>query len=67
MPKKLKMYKAIVPLDSNSLKRIVLPGEVIELEDEKAKILLELGAITEVKDGTNPERDKLGELSSGTE
>jgi hypothetical protein len=60
MPKKQKSYEAIVPLDSNSLKRIIKPGEVIELSEEDAKILLAAGAITEVKNGSDTEFIKLG-------
>jgi len=53
MPKKQKSYQAIVPLDSNSLKRIIEPGEIVELSEEDAKQLLDVGAIAEVKDGTD--------------
>lgn len=66
MPKKAKTYKAVVLLDSESLKRFVQPGEIIELPEDAAKILLDIGAIEEAENGSNVELPELGKLQDRT-
>jgi len=65
MPKKT--YRAIHLLYSPTMEKQIKPGETIKMTPEDAQILLDLKAIEEVEDGSNNERDELGELQDRTE
>lgn len=61
MPKK-QTYEALVLLSPLSKKKMVLPGETIELDPEDAQVLLDQKAIKEVSNGTDDRIPKLGQL-----
>lgn len=60
--------KVLAPIDvttKNDLMQSVvtthMPGAVLEMEDERAALLIESGAVEAVKEAARPKKDKAGE------